>query len=844
MRCFMASTQTQNFNFAVVSFVLIGLLQLQPSHAWAAIPEAAKNDPLYAKGYLVVTHYAGVHNDGTNATSTTAGINQALLDAYNQDVPGGSLVAYFPPGTYLVNDTLKAFTQTASDPLGPSPDWATPRNHLAMMGSTIGPSRPLIKLTSGATGFGNAAAPKYLLEFRNNSITPPFISDPATGYHQMLRGIDLDCTGNAGAIGLFFSQAQDSSIENVKVRATGSVAGIRGLPARGWGAINIEIEGGKYGIDTADTTNAGSVLAGITLKNQTVSAIRHDGFVPLVVVGFNIVTPNGSTQPALTIEESGSSNAAGIQLIDGTITLGGVPTVAAIDNRAGKNFYARNVYVTGATKLVKSAALATVTETGQWVHIAEYSYCDQSPADSAGKQSYDLIDGLKTKTPAPRNNGEVVSVLASTTSAPPTDLASRHTWASLPSVDDADVYDPVAEGVITLNEGNANVSATALQAIIDNPAHKKIFLRKGIYHLDGTLVLRKDTVLFGAARFLSRIEVNGNTWSPTSETPMIRTVDDANATTTLSDVTIGVDATKLANDWFVALDWQAGRNSLVYMGQIYREPAATIPINRFETQPHSLIKIRNSGGGRWYFAGSRKTFTSDHNAFRILKVTGTTEPLWFYGLNLEHPSGCEAYGEISNAQNIRIYGMKSEFSGSAAFEDKSVLMKYTNVSNLAQFGSGALRNAVQNRGAIEFLGVNTNRVLATLIAPQVDNGTATGDTLRENRGTVWGVEYPHVVALYKRGEITQADEAAMTHSNGNGGDNTGGGNDNTGGGNNNTGGGSGNTGGGHEEAGDDLRATKPIVGSGCATAPDVLPLLIGLSMLRLRRSGRGRFVRG
>jgi hypothetical protein len=39
---------------------------------------------------------------------------------------------------------------------------------------------------------------------------------------------------------------------------------------------------------------------------------------------------------------------------------------------------------------------------------------------------------------------------------------------------------------------------------------------------------------------------------------MITTDNDATATTYLGDLSVGVDATDLANDWFVAVDWQAG----------------------------------------------------------------------------------------------------------------------------------------------------------------------------------------------------------------------------------------------------------------------------------------------
>lgn len=738
------------------SLLLLALIGAALPSAYATIPAAAVSDPLYAKGYLVVSYYPGVFADGTNEGTTTTGLNEALADAY-----ANNLVAYFPEGTYLVNDTLKAHTATGVPSTDPGYTFATPRNLLALVGSTAGSSRPLIRLVAGAAGFGNAGTPKSLLEFMNfdnaSQIGDKAFEKASEGYNQMLRGIDLDCgSGNAGAIGLYFNQAQGSSIENVKVTATGAFAGFKALPGRGCVVVNIEAEGGQYGIDTVGTGAAGAIVAGAVLRNQTVGAVRYDGFVPLILVGFEIVAPSGSSVPVLTTVTNAAANTALVHLIDGRITMTAEPTVAVINNPTGKSIYVRNVYVTGADKLVKSGGNAAVNGTGAWKLINEYSYCSQSAADSTGKISYDMLDGTTTRTPAPLNNGEVYSV-SNNVSAPPADLVGRHKWAALPSVDDADAVDAFALGITP-----GNVSSAALQAVID--ANQKVFLRKGIYYLDGTVTLRNDTILFGVARGTTRIEVQPD-WNPTSETAMIATDNDATATTYLGDLTIGVDATDLANDWFVALDWQAGRNSMVHIGPVYREPAATVPVNRLATNPHSLFRIRNSGGGRWYHTAAIKTHTSQHADYRILKAEGTTEPLWLYGVNPEHPAGCDAYMEFTSASNIRLYGVKTEFSGDAAWEDQSVLLKYTNVTNVAQFGHGAIRNAVDSRGAIELLGSGTDRVLATLIAPQIDSGTATGDTLRENLGSGnMGVAYPNVVALYKRGAITVADEAAMVHA--------------------------------------------------------------------------------
>ncbi len=722
----------------------------------ATVPQAAIDDPLFAKGYLVVTHYPGVSNanDVNAAPNTTAGLNLALADAYENN-----LVAYFPVGTYYVDDTLKAHTATGLPSTEPGYTHATPRNALVIVGANDHGNRPTFKLAPTAAGFDDSTHPKPVLEFMNFNdaahIGIKSSEKESEGYNQMLRGVNLDCSGHAGAIGLYFNEAQDSSIEDVRIDATGAFAGIKALPGRGCVVVNVAIEGGQYGIDTLSTGAAGSVITGIVLRNQTVSAIRYDGFVPLVIAGFEILTPAGSTNAAITTQGSAKANSGCINLLDGTITLGAEPSIAAINNSAGNNFYARNVYVTGGTKLVRSGNNSVVSGAGSWSLLREYSYCDPSAADSDGKASWDLIDGVATKTPAPLDNGEVASIQPDA-ATPPSDLAKRHSWKSLPAMTDSDTFDAFDAGIAP-----GNVSAAALQQVIDD--HRKVFLRKGIYFLDGTVTLRKDTVLFGAARNLTRIEIQPS-WTPTVETPVFTTVNDATATTYIGELSIGVSATYLEYDWFTALDWQAGRDSIVHIGRVYREPAATVPLNRWETNPHSLLRVRNSGGGRWYHGGAGKTLTGQNADYRILKVESTTEPLWFYGLNAEHPRGTSTYIEVTDAQDIRLYGLKTEFNGVAEWEAKSVLVTYNNVRNVAQFGHGAIRNAVANHGTIEFLGNATDRVLATLIAPQNDQGTAVGDTLRENvgNGNV-GITYPNVVSLYKRGEITADDDALLMH---------------------------------------------------------------------------------
>ena len=220
------------------------------------------------------------------------------------------------------------------------------------------------------------------------------------------------------------------------------------------------------------------------------------------------------------------------------------------------------------------------------------------------------------------------------------------------------------------------------------------------------------------------------------------------------------------------------------------------------------MKITHSGGGRWYFAGAIKTRTGGHSNYRILKVYNTRDPLSIYGLNVEHPGGEEdftgpggtfngtvaetsptTFTEFSNAENIRIYGVKSEFSAKDGQRDEPLLgdklvdatgpispagnsrvASFVSCKNIAVFGPGAIRNGVNGKGVFEF-NSTCARVLATQITPQLDRfSTPDDDTLREpgrpdNLTVFNGITYPNVVALFKRGVITQdIDESAMNHN--------------------------------------------------------------------------------
>jgi len=101
-------------------------------------------------GFLDVTA-APFLADPTGQSDSTRALQQAIVSAREHQ-----LVAFFPPGTYLVSDTLEC-VQTRHDPLTQQVlrsrrgrDWPC-----VLMGSRRGPKRPVIRLADHAPGSGS-----------------------------------------------------------------------------------------------------------------------------------------------------------------------------------------------------------------------------------------------------------------------------------------------------------------------------------------------------------------------------------------------------------------------------------------------------------------------------------------------------------------------------------------------------------------------------------------------------------------------------------------------------------------------------------------------------------------
>ena len=752
-------------------------------------PATALNDPRYALGYLVVTYYPGVTNNGTG--DCRAGIQSAINDAFAANLnfetygTGRPLAVFFPPGTYQISDILECYqwapTNMTALVLG---------NHI-LIGSTEGTNRPLIRLMAGAANYQNSAAPRQMISFRkfqggfssggaypspavpvtNPMSTPTGYTDySADLFWDELRNIDFDCNGNPGAVGVTLNGAQRNAIENVKVTATGAFAGFFSLPGAGSFSANLEVEGGQYGIIHGNQGSLGlnieggngPVIAGMKLQNQTVAAMMlYDYVSPISVVGFQI------TNSKSIIAHPGYWNgtAGSLSLLDGQIGIGGGTNVVAIDNSLnyygvnGRDIYVRNVYVTGTTNLVKSKS-TTTTGSGTWSLIKEYSYNntynDTSVPPNTGYllsdinfESYSLVNGTVGNY---LNPFPISPNIVTNSTAPPSNLVSEHLWASFPSYNGATNDPPTVVVSTSAGLNNTNDDTMLLQAAINQAAtnNGRVFLPAGHYYITNTLTLYSNTVLLGVGEQLSQIQAN-SLWQPTTgEVTMVQTADDAGAKTTLAWLTLATRQTVTSFETnysrFNALNWRAGANSLVLNIEI-----ATPWTAYLDTQPHSLLKYTGNGGGKLYGLCMDAGPDGERNpGFRKLTITNTTQPLWFYGFNMEHGLG-DMEVQITGASNVRMLGYKREGT--------NAMLVISNSSNIACYSAGAMLSPPNSPGSFQILGASTNVLLATLCVQQVNTPPQLSNIMVYEALTGQPtnvVSWPNMVSLYKRGEINDS----------------------------------------------------------------------------------------
>lgn len=633
------------------------------------------------QGFLPVTAFGAKPDDGQDDTIALQSAIEAALQR--------GLVAFFPSGRYLVSDTLKAMQPVEKNRRG---RWLQDRRRAnALVGATSG-ERPVLQLADHAPGFDDPRNPKPLVWFwaqpRNTEragSTNPEHEQPNISFNQMFSGIDIDlrAAGNSGAVGIRHAGSQGCAIEGVKVRADGAFGGLYNMPGQGGGVYDLVVEGGRYGI-WANHRSRYPVAAGVRLIGQTESAIHWNGQSNLTVAGFYI--ERSEPGPVVTSQAGRKAHNRALTLVDGIINGAGG---RSLENAAGRSVYMRNLFVSGFGEIVRSGNLPAVSSHERSL-VKEYSF--------AGAGTKSIVDGDPV-----RSEHEIRDVVAVDRLPDAKMFIGRHLWTGrpAPSFEDADAMSITRYGA----RPNDGVDDTdAIRAALEK--HDKIFVPAGTFQVRQTLVLDRRTQLFGAAKHLSVIRADED-WDAPVGTPIVRTVDDPTAQTSLSFLMIERPAKRAE---LTLLDWRAGRKSVVrdVMGGQYGRAVDARAVKNSTT-----FRIAGSGGGRWYGLAAewnRMSPTTIGSKSKNLQIEGTREPLAMYGLNIERGLS-DPQAEIANAENVSIYYLKGESLGKHG--GTASVLRVTGSKNISLFGYSG--NARPKANAVLKIEKSSDVVLANVM---------------------------------------------------------------------------------------------------------------------------------
>jgi hypothetical protein len=743
---------------SVLLFCLVGavLLFLRYNRPLPPEPEPEPIPELEKYGALDVRHHtlAGLpHAAGDGQQDDTAALQQLIDYGYRQRI-----ALIFPPGVYLVSDTLRLEQAESS----------RDRHYYShqLIGSTRG-RKPVIRLVDNAPGFAGTkpTQTKPVIQFWADCAEgqecrlDEWETARVINFENGLRNLDIEVgEDNPGAIALSFSGSQYSFIEDVTIRLASGFAGLTHTPGLASVIGNLTIEGGRYGIYNANIgfTN-GTTFTNLTLKNQrdcSIHALRSGKTITFV--GFEI---SKATAPAICLTERGNIY---VSLIDGRIDFAEAANEPAIDNPGGKLLTLTNVYARNAPLLYRQQEERVATpdfQPGVWYNVAWlYALDADSPTPA-------LVDGAVVQGPNP-----LVGRIAP--GEPPANLLTNHSWgAPDPSPDqllewaqhpqETGVCNAQAEA--TVRGDGSHDDLPGLAALVADPTCRTIFLGRGRFYLSGTLMLDADTQLYGLTPRLTELVAapsppapqaadNAPTWQPTGPAYILATVDDPAATIKIANLRILFPTAPPERDWFVALAWRAGgRGSVIKNLQV-----RPIYSQTFGSNPKPDVLFTGHAAGRWFGAGSLGISENAEGVSagkRRLLVENARGPLAFYNYNIEDGWAASAdpaegwQSEIVNSANVAIYGGKFEDRNGLRVKDSSNISLFALTNSDIRFEwdtsfTGERKALVVNLGS-KFVG----SAARTGEPPQLTGGDAQALT---------AIPLRHSLALYQWGEVDRS----------------------------------------------------------------------------------------
>jgi glucan 1,3-beta-glucosidase len=552
---------------------------------------------------------------GDGKIDDTAAIQAAInfgVGSVQQKLPA---LVYFPPGRYLVSDTLVMYYHT----------------HLTGSLSAAAGCRATLVLANSAPGFGDASRAKPVLVtdngFNRNTSSSPWWEDSTDKnmlFYAQVHHLDFVLgTGNQGAVGILWAVAQQTSLRDISVAAGDSVAGIDvgfsqnfgyalhggHMSCGGGGTVNgVTVSGGQYGVRVSASQ---WYLDQIKTTGQSVAGVLVDQAWAVVLLGVQ-----ASHAPIGLLLLGAGENIQLLSSFFGPAIGNGSAVVPRQGVKAGQLLLS-NVSTTTDVEFLVDRLLAAGNNSRTW-YLSGQIYDSGRPR--AGSQ--------------PQNGGGFLDTFHPPPEATNIPLRARPTLTDL-------LTPPVnARSCCGAKGDGASDDTQALQRAINS--HSRVFLPNGKYVISDTITLQPNTVLVGEGMpHLMLRDGAAGFGDPTNPKPMLLAPSNASATTVLADLALTTEhGQNNANLGAILLQWGCGPRSSTF--DLHVQLFAPV---------HTAIHVTGSGGGvisnTWGWGGDHNLTTNQPMAPHLSATThwlgaesglrvDSQGPLWLLGTQFEH----------------------------------------------------------------------------------------------------------------------------------------------------------------------------------------------------------------
>jgi hypothetical protein len=632
-------------------FVLVAAAAL-PMAAQSVFP-ARPDDP-----HAVYLERGSFGASGDGKGDDTAAI-QAAIDRVQETTGEG--VVFVAQGRYRISRTIHLWTG------------------IRLIG--YGAHRPVFLLGANTPGFQEGheflGTGRYMLQFASRRPAPgePVVDANEFTFYSGISNLDFEIgEGNPAAIAVRFHVAQHSFLQHMRFQVGDGRAALEDV---GNGAIDLQIEGGEYGIISVRTSPAWQfLLMDSSLTGQRRAAIHTQE------VGMTLVRDRISRTPiAVEITHGMTEELFGRNLV--LEDIGRSAVVLGDARKAHHEVTLDHVVCRNVPQMVQG-------ETGPSgmfaVKGSSRPYVEEHLTIGVEIGPNGRERGVQVRHQELAGGARTVLPLSDIPLLPP-----MQEWVN----------------VRTLGaKGDGSDDTAALQAAIDG--HRVLYFPSGTYRVTNTLRLRSDSVLIGFNPSTTLITVTDDAANFTGEGEPVPVVQSAKGgaaiLTGIGIVTAEMDRRAAGLVWLagprsmvedVNFRFGPGRGNAVLAPNLPRPAQAPQNAAAYVETQYPSLWVKDGGGGIF-----RGIWTANTLAKAGLLVENTTTPGVVYQMSCEHHMHHET--QFHHASNWTVYALQTEEENPAGADAFSVDLKEAHNMVFANlFMYRVSRNVLPKLNAVE-----------------------------------------------------------------------------------------------------------------------------------------------